>query len=241
MKFRMYAVVEIEADDAETAAILIRDRVEQLTPGLLNGLNLSVVPESEAFQAGEPAPRLTSAQRESVIDRLVEDMLDSIVNNEEYAKSVCLDGSQGYALVDNDALVAEFAQQFGESPWGYFEWAEPPYYVWADESCDNVTDCLTEALRWCMEFRAEGKDSYIVGADGEPITDTKLLYSASQVSFEIEGFVLTLDDSDGAKLGLGQIFAPFSEVASTGQLPDGTPVPRSVVEKAAIVWPEVSD
>lgn len=241
MKFRMHALVEIEADDAKTAAVAIRDRAEQLTPGLSNGMKLVVHPNMEAFPAPAPAKDLTPAQRDEIVEQLVDDMLDSIVGSDEYARSVCLDGAQGYNLVDDDALVAEFTEQMGESPWDYFEWAQPPYYVWADESCDNVTDSLAEAIRWCMEFRAEGKESYVVDADGEGVTDTKLLYSANQVTFELDGFLLTLDSHDGSKLGLGESSAPFFEVASTGQLPDGTAVPRAVVEKAAVVWPEIND
>lgn len=46
------------------------------------------------------------------------------------------------------------------------------YYVWCDESCDNVTKDLEEARRWEKEFLDERRDAYITDADGNVIDET---------------------------------------------------------------------
>lgn len=43
------------------------------------------------------------------------------------------------------------------------------YYVWCDEHCDNSTEDLAEAKRWCDEFLAEGRDAYVVDADNRVV------------------------------------------------------------------------
>lgn len=46
------------------------------------------------------------------------------------------------------------------------------YYVWANESCDNSTASLTEAIQWAYEFRQDGADYvHIVDENGTIIRE----------------------------------------------------------------------
>lgn len=50
-----------------------------------------------------------------------------------------------------------------------------PFYVWANEHCDNTSEDLTEAKRWADEFQSDGYPSvYVLNADQH------MIYSPSQ-------------------------------------------------------------
>jgi hypothetical protein len=52
------------------------------------------------------------------------------------------------------------------------------FYVWCDESCDNVTESIREAIQWMEDFRQEGRDSYIVDLDNNVLPITLYIESA---------------------------------------------------------------
>lgn len=43
--------------------------------------------------------------------------------------------------------------------------ASGPFYVWADETCDNRCETLEEAIKVAKEFLVEGTDAYVVDVD----------------------------------------------------------------------------
>ena len=47
-----------------------------------------------------------------------------------------------------------------------------PFYVWCDDSCDNVTPDLEQARQWEREFLDAGRDAWIADADGTVINET---------------------------------------------------------------------
>lgn len=54
--------------------------------------------------------------RSATIERLVDDMLDSLAQSNEYLMSVVMDGHVGYANMSNRALAREYREQFDEDP-----------------------------------------------------------------------------------------------------------------------------
>ena len=56
-------------------------------------------------------------------DRLIEDMIDSLTQNESYATQVCRDGHVGYQRMTDHQLRAEFQDQLGSLS-DHFDWAD---------------------------------------------------------------------------------------------------------------------
>lgn len=72
---------------------------------------------------GELERLFTSEQREQVIDRLVEDMLDGLAQSDDYPKAVCLNGHRGYKTMSDNDLRTQFIDNIGPLE-DSFDWAE---------------------------------------------------------------------------------------------------------------------
>lgn len=45
------------------------------------------------------------------------------------------------------------------------------YYVWANESCDNVTEDLGEAIKWAKEFVEDGAEYVYIADENNDIVE----------------------------------------------------------------------
>ena len=57
---------------------------------------------------------LTTEQREELVNRLVDNVLDSIANSKDYVKVIIRDGFKGLTCYTNEELLQQYAEIFDE-------------------------------------------------------------------------------------------------------------------------------